>query len=76
MKRNILLQFDDEDDYADVIVAIRMAHGSPTKDPGERAVLVAEICRFYRDGPAPIKPIPNGAPLPGQMSLLPDPKGA
>jgi|HubBroStandDraft_5_1064220.scaffolds.fasta_scaffold217053_2 hypothetical protein len=68
MKRNILLQFEDEDDYADVLVAIRTANGSSTKDPAERAQAIALICRGPWGVLGNSRPS-NGAPLPGQKSL-------
>jgi hypothetical protein len=67
VKRNILLQFEDEDDYADVLVAIRHMHGKSTKDAAERAMAIAAICRCWQPGEAE-KPT-NGSPLPGQNPL-------
>lgn len=55
MKRNILLTFTDEDDYADVLIAIRAAHAGSTKDPAERGAAIAEICRCYPPPAVPLK---------------------
>jgi len=82
MKRTIKLDFLSEDDYADVLVAIRAAHGESTKDPADRGAAIAAICRCY---PPPVAmypvsapgnpPVINCPPLHGPSTYL-DPKGA
>jgi hypothetical protein len=48
MKRNILLTFSDDDEYADVLVAIRnLRSGEPTNSPVERGYAIAAICRQW-----------------------------
>lgn len=64
MTRRITLIFDNEDDFADVLVAIRGAHGSSTKDSAERGAAIAAICRSL----AP-RPLASNGPLPGQATL-------